>query len=82
MAAANESRAPGSPGQSNEVLAERAGSGTAAAKELTEMAEANDISKRTLKRAKSELGVISAKNGLDGGWTWRLREEGAPEPAF
>ena len=82
MTAANEGRAPGARDKAIKFLQNELAAGPRAAKELTEMAEANDISKRTLKRAKSKLGVITAKDGLDGGWTWRLPEEVAPEPAF
>ena len=75
MAAANEGRAPGARDKAIKFLQNELAVGPRAAKELTEMAEANDISKRTLKRAKSELGVITTKDGSDGGWTWRLPEE-------
>ena len=83
MAAANEGRAPGARDKAIKFLQNELAVGPRAAKELTEMAEANDISTRTLRRAKLELGVLSAKSGPDGEWTWRLPEpEGAPEPAF
>ena len=35
-------------------------------------AEQDGISPRTLRRAKGSLGVVSEKDGWDGGWTWRL----------
>ena len=82
MTAANEGRAPGARDKAIKFLQNELAVGPRAAKELTEMAEANDISKRTLARAKSELGVITTKDGSDGGWAWRLPEEVAPEPAF
>ena len=84
MTAANEGRAPGARDKAIKFLQNELAVGPRAAKDLTEMAEANDISKRTLKRAKSELGVITAKDGLDGGWTWMLPdgEEAAPESPF
>jgi DNA polymerase bacteriophage-type len=82
MAAANEGRPPAARDKAIKFLQNELAVGPRAAKELTEMAEANDISKRTLKRAKSELGVMTTKDGLDGGWTWKLPEEAAPESAF
>jgi hypothetical protein len=35
-------------------------------------ASANSISEKTLRRAKSKLGVVARKNGMEGGWTWEL----------
>src|SRR5262249_10351147 len=43
--------------------------------EIDEAAEANGISQRTLCRAKSALGVEAKKDGLKGGWTWRLPKQ-------
>jgi hypothetical protein len=40
-------------------------------------ATANGISERTLRRAKSTLGVVTRKMGMKGGWSWELpRTEG------
>jgi putative DNA primase/helicase len=38
------------------------------------------ISKRTLQRAKSALGIHARKTGFDGHWIWELPEEGHTEP--
>ena len=40
------------------------------AKEIMEAAKAEGISLRTLNRAKGELGIISEKDGIHGGWRW------------
>lgn len=50
-------------------------------KQLETAAESAGISWRTLRRAKSTLGVKSHKTGMAGGWFWELPEadhEGAP----
>lgn len=41
---------------------------------VRERSERDGIRPRTLRRAKVALGVISEKDGWDGGWTWRLPE--------
>jgi putative DNA primase/helicase len=51
-----------------ETLAE----GPKPASEIFKLASANGISKGTLNRAKSELGIKPAKAGMGGGWTWSL----------
>jgi putative DNA primase/helicase len=43
-----------------------------AQKEVEERAKAEMISMKTLRRGKKELGVISEKDGIKGGWIWRL----------
>ena len=46
-----------------------------AQKEVEERAKVEMISMKTLRRAKKELGVISEKDGIKGGWIWRLPED-------
>ena len=55
-------------------LKERLAGGPARQKDVLADAEANDISKATLRRAKKELGVISrkGKGDADQDWTWEL----------
>jgi putative DNA primase/helicase len=48
---------------------------TVPAKEAEEDANARGIAPRTLKRARKKLGVIAEKDGLKGGWIWRLPPE-------
>ncbi len=49
--------------------------GSVDSKELYKNADACGIAKRTLHRAKSELGVEVYKKGYAGGWAWRLLQE-------
>lgn len=54
-----------------------AGGGRSVA-DIREEAEANGISKRTLNRAKQELGIKAQKQkgfGAEGGWMWQLPKE-------
>jgi len=62
----------GALGRAKEYLRELLANGPVDAKDAKERAEANDISERTLKRAKADLGVKVEKDGFDGGWTWKL----------
>jgi putative DNA primase/helicase len=54
--------------------------GPVTAKEVEEQALAAGIAERTLRRAKSKLGVDVRKNGFGGGWRWHLPET-APKAA-
>jgi putative DNA primase/helicase len=44
------------------------------AREVQRQAQDAGIAARTLARAKKNLGVVSKKHGLDGGWMWELPE--------
>jgi putative DNA primase/helicase len=61
--------------EAKDWLREALADGPQPSKEL--FAEAKDcgISKVTLKRAKSELGIRAEKGGFDGGWMWSLDED-------
>jgi hypothetical protein len=84
MAAANEGRAPGARDKAKKFLETELAAGPRLAKEMFEAADARDISKNTLKRAKSELGVVTKKEG--DAWMWCLPEheqqDAAPEAPF
>ena len=85
MLTAYPTRNPGpDPTERNEAaewLIEALDDGPRPAKELLAQAEKDGISKGTLKRAKKELGVISGKDGMTGGWTWRMPNDGQePDP--
>jgi hypothetical protein len=61
--------------QAKEFLEQALGKGPVRQPEIIEEAEANDISERTLRRAKKELGVKSSrKKGVadEGHWVWEL----------
>jgi putative DNA primase/helicase len=44
-------------------------------------AEAKDagLSWATVRRAADDLGITAVKTGFDGGWAWRLPDEGGEE---
>jgi putative DNA primase/helicase len=48
----------------------------AKAKDMEEHARAVGISQRTLARARKKLSVIAEKDGMEGGWKWRLPAPG------
>jgi RecA-family ATPase len=66
--------------EAEEFLRDRLSAGPVAAREGEEHARALGIATKTLKRARKRLGVIAEKDGLKGGWTWRLPPEGGQEP--
>jgi putative DNA primase/helicase len=74
--ALNSRREPGRPvkaaNEAEAFLRGRLGFGAVPAKDVVEEAEAEGFSKRTLDRAKANLGVVVKKTSLGGGWTWEL----------
>jgi putative DNA primase/helicase len=56
-------------------LADILAAGPVSKLDIEEAADANCISTRTLKRAKSDLGVVAKKIGLKEGWVWQLPEQ-------
>ncbi len=54
-------------------LAEFLGSTEVSVKDVHAASDAEGFSRATLKRAKSELKIISQKPGFEDGWTWKLR---------
>jgi hypothetical protein len=74
---ADEALAAGREGDSSmhearEFLADMLMDGPKPASSISELAEARGISERTLYRARKAMGVVSAKDGFDGGWTLSL----------
>jgi RecA-family ATPase len=59
----------------SDVLAE----GARPANEVADLAKSENISERTLRRARKQLAVLPAKTGFDGGWEWSLPEGGREE---
>lgn len=49
--------------------------GPIAANDVQEWAKAEGISDRALRDAKHALGIVPAKDGMTGGWTWFLPED-------
>jgi putative DNA primase/helicase len=73
LAAANaDLRDPGAMRQAQEFLRELLKDGPVDAKEGEEAARANGIAERTLKRARTNLGVKATKAGFEEGWQWSL----------
>jgi hypothetical protein len=60
--------------EARDFLLDRLDAGPASADDIIAEAEQNGIAKKTLYRAKRELGIKSRKERgkLDGGWTWEL----------
>jgi hypothetical protein len=50
------------------------------ATEVFDMAKAVGISSKTLRRAREELGVVTQKKEMKGGWNWHLPPEDAQDP--
>lgn len=57
-----------------DFLRDRLSTGPVLSKEITERATQHGISRRTLERAKADLGVQSVKAEFAGGWLWKLPE--------
>jgi energy-coupling factor transporter ATP-binding protein EcfA2 len=58
-----------------EFLEAELGEGPRPTQEIKNAARAAAISDRTLARAKADLGIKSTKDGLNGGWRWRLPKD-------
>jgi putative DNA primase/helicase len=74
MQAASDNRAPAARDEAKKLLAQILAHGPVAQVEIEDVATANGIAKRTLYRAKADLGIMAKKDGANGGWTWRLPE--------
>jgi putative DNA primase/helicase len=72
MQAAADSRSPAARDIAKNFLLDLLAGGPIPKREIQDAAEGNDITPRTLRRAKDDLKIIVKKDGPDGGWTWRL----------
>jgi hypothetical protein len=72
MQTENTQRSTSAAGQAAEWLRETLTEGPKPATEIFELAAAEAISKKTLRRAREELGIKSVKLGMNGGWMWSL----------
>jgi hypothetical protein len=73
MQAVADNRSPGAKDAAKRLLQGMLAKGGLPAGEVEEAADANGISKATLRRAKDELGVIAEKDKTkDGKWYWKL----------
>jgi RecA/RadA recombinase len=64
-----------------DLLEEMLSHGPRSVSELEQAAEARAIRWRTVKRAKTRLGIESQKAGFEGGWVWQLPGRAAERPA-
>ena len=77
MQAVADNRSPGAKDAAKKLLQEMLAKGGLPAGEVEEAAEANGISRATLRRAKEELGVVAEKDKTkDGKWYWKLPGSG------
>jgi hypothetical protein len=59
--------------EAKEFLLERLADGAVKQEDVVAEGEANNISEKTLRRAKKDLGIVSRKGkGIDANWTWEL----------
>jgi putative DNA primase/helicase len=78
MQAASQSRSTTAVDDAKKFLLDILGNGPVPKTEIDDAAEANGISQRTLCRAKKDLHVEAKKDGLKGGWNWRLPKQSTP----
>jgi putative DNA primase/helicase len=72
MQAATEAKSPAARDSAKKFLSEALARGPMGKTEIEQLAEANMISDRTLRRAKQELNVAALKDGPNGTWRWHL----------
>lgn len=72
LARASEAGDGDAVGDAVEFLRAELAAGPVESKSVIRAARAQGIAERTLKRAKSELGIRSSKDGFEGGWRWSL----------
>lgn len=74
MQAATDARSAAPRDDAKKFLRDILASGPVAKADVLEAADANSISERTLRRAKTELNIVVRKEGFgtDGKWTWQL----------
>jgi len=70
----------GAESEAREWLADLLAHGPVPAGEALRQARQAGIAERTLRRAKSDLGVRSVKAGMGAGWAWTLPPEGCQAP--
>jgi hypothetical protein len=75
MHAVNEFKSPGARERAKSLLSDLLAGGPVAQKEIEEIAKAEDIGERTLRKAKREMRIKSVKQPVDGKWMWELPED-------
>ena len=61
--------------EAEEFLRDILAAGPVSQKEIKDTAEGNGLAWRTVQRAKSRLGIQATKDGMGGGWSWRLPKD-------
>jgi hypothetical protein len=77
MQAANSGRDAAARDEAKEFLENFLRSGPVLSQNIEEAAQAEGISRRTLFRAKKDLGIAAIKDPDDGKWRWELRQKRA-----
>jgi putative DNA primase/helicase len=73
MQAAADNKSPGARDAAKKLLGEMLANGPTPRTEIEEAADNNGITRRTLFRAKDELGIVAKKShSANGPWTWEL----------
>jgi hypothetical protein len=75
MQAATGGNAPTARDDAKEFLKNRLADGPMLSEVIEEAATAEGISRRTLFRAKRELGIAAVKSPDDGKWRWGMRQK-------
>jgi putative DNA primase/helicase len=76
----DDGAADGKLGEAESLLREMLGAGPVAHGDIKRAASANGVAEVTLRRAKATLGIAAVKNGMKGGWRWKLPDT-PPKPA-
>jgi AAA domain-containing protein/bifunctional DNA primase/polymerase-like protein len=79
MQAATGGKAPAARDDAKEFLKNRLADGSILSEVIEEAATAEGISRRTLFRAKRELGIAAVKSPDDGKWRWEMRQKSRHE---
>jgi hypothetical protein len=66
--------------EAKEIVADVLADGPMPAKELRRRVMDEDVSERTLRRAREALGCVKRKAGMRGGWTWEMPPNLANNP--
>ena len=82
MVAASANRSPAAQDAAKVFLIEMLKDGPKPKTEIEEAADANDITERTLRRAKEALNVRAKKDGANGCWRWHLPTQSADKETF
>ena len=69
---------PSALDEAKEIVADILAAGPVASPDLRRRALGEGVTERTMRRARSALGCVKAKQGMAGGWTWELPNRAEP----